>query len=128
MAKARKKAKKATVFEFSENNSGGRWWLGAKEYKALFKAGWTYEADEWDKKGGHDKNGWTKDDPVPYGWRKGLKGSFASAKEAVESWEQATGRDFFAEGCNCCGSPFRISGGEEYVSGDSVERTAVRPF
>ncbi len=51
-------------------------------------------------------------------------------QEAVETFEKATGQDFFEEGCNCCGAPFSMSDvdGSEYVSGDSVSRVTVRPW
>ena len=119
-----------TTYKFSENNSGGRWWLNEKQYTALFAAGWKYEASEYDKKEGWDTESFCSDknDPVPYGWRQNLTGEFGSMQEAVKSFEQATGQDFFAEGCNCCGAPFYISSDHEYLSGDSIERTPIRPW
>ena len=116
-------------YNFSENNSGGSWWLSRKQYDALMAAGWYYVPSEYDLKEGFDKKGFLdRDDSVPYGWRHGLKFKAASMKEAVESFEAATGEDFFAEGCNCCGAPFSMSGPDDYVSGDSVRREVVRPF
>lgn len=121
-----------TTFEFSENNSGGSWWLNRSAYDALFAAGWTYEPSDYDLERGYDKKGWSRNDDVPYGWRHGITFEADSIREAVESWEAATGQNFFAEGCNCCGSPFSISsrgeGTWEYISGDSVERETIRPW
>jgi hypothetical protein len=37
-----------TVYEFSETNSGGSWWLSKSQYEALFAAGWKYEPSEYD--------------------------------------------------------------------------------
>lgn len=119
-------------YEFSENNSGGRWWLNRSDYDALFAAGWTYEPSDWDKKNGYDTRPFLdgEGDAVPYGWRHGLLYEAETMQEAVESWEHATGADFFAEGCNCCGAPFSIStvDGDEYISGDTVSRTVNRPW
>jgi hypothetical protein len=120
------------IFEFSENNSGGSWWLDRKQYDALFAAGWTYEPSEYDLKSGYDKDGFLGDkgDDVPYGWRHGLRFEANSIQEAVESWESATGENFFAGGCPCCGAPFSISNESsdkwEYMSGGYEEMS--RPF
>jgi len=121
-------------YEFHENNSGGSWWLNKKDYEKLFAAGW-YLREGWDKK----VSDW--DDPTkpfcggdtPHGWRRSLRFKAESLREAVESWESATGHDFFSEGCNCCGAPFSMNSVDgaktwEYVSGDSVDRTVVRPW
>jgi hypothetical protein len=118
------------TYEFSENNSGGSWWLDRKKYDALLAAGWRYEVSDYDKEHGYDTKGWSTDDPVPYGWRHGLKGEFESIRAAVESFERATGEDFFALGCTCCGPPFSISGPgmDEYLSGSSVDYEPRRPW
>lgn len=117
------------IYEFSENNSGGSWWLNESQYQALFDAGWTYEPSDYDIKNGHDKNPFCGGE-LPYGWRKNLTFEANSIEEAIGSWETATGENFFAEGCNCCGSPFSMSSSDhnEYYSGDSVDHVAVRPF
>ena len=127
-------AQSKRVYEFSENNSGGSWWLSRADYEALFATGWKYEPDEYDIKEGHDKRPFLdrKDSTVPYGWRHGLRAEFSCLRDAVESWERATGRNFFEEGCNCCGAPYSIhstgDGEYEWISGDSVERIPVRPW
>lgn len=124
------------TYEFSENNSGGSWWLNREDYDALMADGWRYELPDGLKD--HDpiipfEEPWgEEDDTVPYGWRHYLVREAESLKEAVESFERATGRDFFSEGCNCCGAPFSISsrgeGDWEYMSGDSVSRQVIRPW
>jgi hypothetical protein len=119
------------TYEFSENNSGGSWWLNKQQYEALFAAGWTYTPSEYDLEVGHDKNGFLNDkgDTVPYGWRHGLRFEAESIKDAVQSWEDATGENLFAGGCPCCGPPFYISSVDspyESVSGGYEEMS--RPF
>lgn len=116
-------------YGFSENNSGGSFRLRKKDYEAMFRAGWVAPALELDI----DRRPFSGNrDDVPYGWRHGVVGVFPTIRDAVESFEAATGRDFFEEGCNCCGAPFSIScdedGRYEYISGDSVERRTVRPW
>ena len=124
--------KELKVFSFDENNSGGSWWLDRKQYDALFKAGFTYTPSKYDIEHGYDKNPFrdNENSTVPYGWRKYLQIKASSMKEAVEKWEAATGEDFFAQGCNCCGAPFSMKCEKpyEYMSGDSVSRTVNRPF
>lgn len=117
-------------FEFSENNSGGSWWLKREQYEALFAAGWKYEPSAYDKEKGNDTKPFFAggSDTVPYDWRHGLTAEFDSMKAAVENWEKATGENFFEEGCNCCGAPYSISSDGEYMSGDSVDREVVRPW
>jgi hypothetical protein len=103
--------------EFSHNNSGGRWWLKDKDWKALEKAGWTVD--------------WFKDQRLGALASNASK-DFPTLKAAVEEWEKVTGQDFFDEGCNCCGSPFSMYATRgkkyEFVSGDSVDREVVRPW
>lgn len=118
------------IYEFSENNSGGSWWLSREQYDALKDAGWYLDEEKAEL---YDANKFTslstKD--VPWSWRHAFRYEANSLQDAVESWESATGADFFAEGCNCCGSPFSISsvGGDwEHVSGDSVSRETIRPW
>lgn len=126
-----RKTLKTKIYSFSENNSGGSWWLNREQYDALMKAGWFYEPSDYDKEQGYDTQPFNNDprDKVPYGWRHHLKGRFNSMKEAVESWEHAVHQDFFAEGCNCCGAPFSMSEeGGGYVSGNTVRRETIRPF
>ena len=124
------------VYELSENNSGGSWWLNRAQYEALHKAGWYY-APYYD-----DSTCLTNlDEPflggdAPYGWRHRTRVEAESLQAAVESFEAATGEDFFAQGCNCCGVPFSITAiGEdgypdygEYVSGHDARLETVRPF
>lgn len=124
-------------YTLDENNSGGRWWLTQEDYVKLFEAGWVYERPEPRPEGppfhmDYDKPFLSSNkDDTPYGYRKHTSFVADSMKDAVESFEKATGHDFFAEGCNCCGAPFSLSSDtepHEYLSGDSVERTPIRPF
>jgi len=47
-------------------------------------------------------------------------GEFPSLKDAIESWEAATGLDASENGCGCCGPPHSFSSGTEYASGEEV--------
>lgn len=115
-------------YEFEENNSGGSWWLSRQQYEALRAAGW-HEPEETDDDKRFAASCLNTPD-VPYRWRQGWWIEADSIREAVESWERATGEDFFAQGCNCCGAPFSISSDDynERLSGDSVQHIARRPW
>ena len=80
------------LYELSENNSGGSFWLSRKNYDKLFEAGWVIQSENGtgflgedfgadDREGGH----------VPYSWRHGLRVEANTMQEAVESFEAATG-------------------------------------
>jgi len=115
------------IYEFSENNSGGSWWLNRSQYDSLFEAGFQINEEKGQHYGKMNSLD-TKD--VPWAWRHCLVVQAASLQEAVETFESATGEDFFAEGCNCCGAPFSMYevDGTDYVSGDSVQRRTIRPW
>ncbi len=118
-------------YKFNENNSGGNWWLNKRQYEKLFAAGWKLDKEWAEPFGDFDPTKpWSESDDVPYGWRHNLYYEAYDIREAVESWENATGQDFFSEGCHCCGAPFSMRGeGEyQYLSGNSVDRVTVRPW
>lgn len=103
-------------YTFSENNSGGHWWLDRKAYQSLFDNGWCLE-ENWDQGfGGMDpKEPWgggagRKKDDVPYGWRHNLFLMAESLREAEASFERATGWSVDERGCDCCGRPFGVYG------------------
>ena len=133
------------LYELSENNSGGSFWLSRRDYERLFEDGWFIHETERsefslsDDFGRYDAPRWgskeEQGEGVPYSWRHNLRVEASSMQEAVERFEAATGQDFFAEGCNCCGAPFTmyaVEDGErsygEYLSGDSVQRQVIRPW
>ena len=70
-----------TKIVFSENNSGGSWWLSPSDYIALENAGWEVSYRE--------------------ATREGL-----SYEDAVDEWADITGSNPDTEGCPCCGKPF----------------------
>ena len=118
-------------YELSETNSGGSFWLSRSQYERLFAAGWSYEPDEFDLERGYDTKPFGgRGDDVPYGWRHNTTIEADTIREAVESFEAATGEDFFALGCTCCGPPFTITCDEpyEYISGSDVSHVPVRPW
>ncbi len=101
------------IVRFSENNSGGGWWLNGDQYRALLKsgewgldrAGMEYAASDYQRSGGtHDFD--TAD--VPYFLRDYIVGIFDSYADGVASWERLTGEDADTVGCECCGPPYRL--------------------
>jgi hypothetical protein len=93
-------------FEFAENNSGGRWWLGRKEYDALLASGWVVSGKPSPYDGVLED--WVGGGGVPYHWRNGMTVMASSIEEAIDRWEVATGRNPHAEGCDCCGPPYEF--------------------
>jgi hypothetical protein len=90
--------------KFSENNSGGDWWLSKEQYEKLFKAGW--------------KPGTTAyDDSI-----RSCSKDFETFSEAIEEWEELTGEDASAEGCDCCGPPYSFSSDNNGCSGEGCLR------
>lgn len=71
--------------QYSHNNSGGVDWLTADDWKKLQEAGWILS----------DGLG-----RIYSAKRIGL-----SLHDAIVEWENVTGQDAAAEGCNCCGRP-----------------------
>jgi hypothetical protein len=90
-------AAKAFEVDYSENNSGGSWWLDAADYVALIAAGWT---------AGHTAHD---------GTTRSVSKVFVAASEnaaydaAVAEWTALTGGNATATGCECCGSPHYFS-------------------
>jgi hypothetical protein len=68
---------------FSENNSGGSWWLDESQYNALAAAGW--EVGD-----------------------RSAKKKFNSLEEGEKEWEYLTGRNSNEGGCECCGRPYQF--------------------
>lgn len=78
--------------EFSENNSGGSFWLSEENYQALKDIGWEGEGI------------------VPgerYAGRT-LTRTGVSRRVALAEFEDATGWSPYEEGCDCCGQPFNF--------------------
>lgn len=90
-------------YTLNENNSGGSWWLNHEDYLKLFEAGW--KCDSTDTETFLNEPG----DTTPHVWRRGTYLMANSHDEAVESFEKATGQDYHALGCECCGEPFYLS-------------------
>jgi len=77
--------------EFSENNSGGSFWLTQENYDALKARGWVGEGILEDR----------------YAGRR-LRRYDTSMIMALAEFEDATGWDPDEEGCGCCGQPFNF--------------------
>lgn len=97
------------VIQYDSNNSGGGWWLTDEDWLALEAAGWEVR--------------WYKNDPffmrfvdefgVP---RERFLGALAgsairrglSKSDVIAEFEQITGQNSDAIGCECCGPPHRF--------------------
>lgn len=89
---------KLKLFRYSSNNSGGRWWLKDKDWKALERNGWKVE---WAKKGGF----MVQNGRYLGALATSAKKKFYSEGEAVAEWERITGQSADDQGCPCCGQP-----------------------
>ena len=90
-------AVKAFEVDYSENNSGGSWWLLRESYDALVAAGWT--------------RGRTAYDGTPRGASKVFfaVSEDAAREAAIAEWTAATGANADSSGCECCGRPHYFS-------------------
>lgn len=132
--------------EYSSNNSGGRWWLSDKDWRALEDAGWEVywggsyychstspfnrkpagkpEPCEPRKCQGHRRcDNLEETLVVPNGrWlgaaARNASKEFANPKEAILEFERVTKQRASDEGCNCCGPPHTFSWERDYVSGE----------
>lgn len=87
--------------EYATNNSGGDWWLEDRDWYALEKAGWkvswfkdleNYQVDRW-----------------LGGLARGAEKEFETPEQGVAEFQEITGQDAAALGCNCCGQPHNFS-------------------
>jgi len=86
-----KERKNKMKVEYSENNSGGSWWLEKEQYKSLEEAGWKVEGRTATKE-------------------------FDSVAAAKKEWQDVTGGYPDEMGCNCCGRPHRFMETDEEES------------
>lgn len=101
------------LVKFSENNSGGGWWLSADQYRALLtsgewglcKDGMAYAEKDYARQGGSH---YFDTDDVPYFLRHNVVGIFDTYADGVASWERLTGENADTVGCECCGPPFGL--------------------
>ena len=119
------------LFQYSSNNSGGRWWLSEDNWKALANAGWkviwSWQEFIYNSKGDHifDSEGYPKvKDAKPVGtlWLGGYAKyaykKFNTVKECIDEFEKLTGQDVSDKGCNCCGAPHNFSWDNGSCSGE----------
>lgn len=94
---------------FSENNSGGSWWLKQKDYDALAAAGWDIDGRRLSVRDPAEPDCPRSATLMVTVQAETERRACSIAEErAIESWEQATGYDSNEEGCNCCGPPYQI--------------------
>lgn len=96
-----------TDVTYSTNNSGGYWWLSDDDWRALEAAGWEVA--------------WTA---KPFLGASATSATLRNTtmREAIESWEAATGQMSNALGCSCCGTPHNFSSDDgEYYSPSYAE-------
>lgn len=139
------------LIEYRANNSGGRWWLSEKNWKALEGAGWIVHwihdpddpshahSEEPDRRlPGSHHHGFT-DPLVPAAWNgeewlgtpaKSAAKECDDPQAAVSEWAEVTGKDASAEGCNCCGAPhsfeYTDAKGETHYTSVEVTKTELR--
>jgi len=127
------------LVEYNPNNSGGSWWLEDKDWYALEKGGWKIAwADKefvYDDDGNHvlEEDGTPrivelgkgngklrveqkgKDRKVRYlgALARYAYKRFPTIKDALLEFENLTGQDVTAEGCNCCGPPHSFNWRDE---------------
>jgi hypothetical protein len=101
--------------DFSENNSGGSWWLDGKDYTALYLAGWKSDED-------------SRYDGRPYRVTKRFTAPTERLAEsmAIDEWERITGASAQEEGCNCCGQPYNFYTSQVNSDGSDEFSEAVR--
>jgi len=83
------------AIQYSENNSGGRWWLAKGHYDALMQEGWEPDYSAYKT--------------LPRAMNKVFSGTEREAlAEAMRDWMRATGLDAGEVGCPCCGPPHQF--------------------
>lgn len=101
------------LIEYSHNNSGGGDWLSEEDWLNLEKAGWRtcgFYDFVYDKYGNtkYDKDGLPELKSISDNKKYAYK-FFDSLEEAIEEFEEITGENANAEGCNCCGQPHNFN-------------------
>lgn len=92
--------------KYSSNNSGGDWWLGDKDWKALEDAGWevAWVANEKGRFARKNSGGRFLGALAMNAKRYGL-----TLDDAVKEWERVTGACSTDAGCPCCGNPHNFT-------------------
>lgn len=122
-----KPAPKLIVWALDENNSGGHFRITKEQFDKLLANGWYFEPSEYQIRLRQDKapanrgatslstmiGGPDRDTPVAY--RNGaIKFKAATQREAIDSFEAATGLNYYDAGCPCCGDCYSIY--EDYTN------------
>jgi hypothetical protein len=102
--------KKRVLVEYMENNSGGYWWLGPEEYRALHDAGWALRRYDWETETDYIL---TREQIKADGFLGRVCSDatkvFGSEEEGILEWSTLTGQDPDERGCDCCGQPHYFS-------------------
>ncbi len=100
--------------DFSENNSGGSWWLTDGDYRNLEEAGWKMGrvSSVGNHIAGASKVFTARDEHV-------------AEATAIAEWESITGEDSEEIGCTCCGQPYSFWTSEVEGGDGSDFRVAV---
>jgi len=86
---------KNVLVKYSENNSGGYWWLNKETYEKLYQNGW--EPEYYGSSSLRTENGFNR----PYQITK----PFPTEAMGIAEWEWITGENADTLGCTCCGQP-----------------------
>lgn len=99
------------VLDYDSNNSGGSWWLKDEDWEALEAKGWNVH---WAQKNpNYSLELLDKREKTGYRWlgalATGAAKKFDNKEEGLKEWQDITGEDPGAEGCNCCGPPHNFT-------------------
>lgn len=114
------------VVTYDSNNSGGGWWLNSEQWDKLAEAGWNVH---WCHDGGRPSKAYENPMAVCEDTGETWLGAracsaakrFENPADAIREFEEVTGEDPSAEGCNCCGPPHSF----EYTDADGEHHYAT---
>lgn len=95
--------------EYATNNSGGSWWLSDDDWYALERVGWNVHWVARQDEDSHYRR--NVDDDGRWLGALAVSASLetSSLREAISSFQCATGESASALGCSCCGPPHSFS-------------------
>lgn len=93
---------KSYLVEYDSNNSGGRWWLSSKDWKALEEAGWKIT-----------RNSFLGNVPASATKSVEADSEDAARELGISEWTNLTNQFPDVGGCECCGPPHYFSVSED---------------